>query len=155
LPDGFRTEDEAAFERSVHKAVARLESHPASFIAAQRDAWNIHAAFVPSREPCPSRAGAPADSAFHTHIEAEDAGGMEASDDEAIAAAARAVAPGVDCVVVIVHAQGSLPFATGDLPLEGARVRLPEGMEGALLHELGHSLFALGDEYAGRDVAFP
>jgi hypothetical protein len=58
-------------------------------------------------------------------------------------------------VVVIVRSEDGIPFATGDLPREGGRVRLPEGFESALLHELGHSLYALGDEYVGRTRAFP
>jgi len=156
LPDGFRAEERDAFERSVRTAVERLETLEASFVRSARERWNLHVGFVPSREACPSRAGALArDTAFRTHLEPDEEGGLFASDDAAIEGAARALAPGRDAVVVIVRSAGRVGFATGDLPREGARVRLPEGFEDAILHELGHSLFALGDEYVGRRRPLP
>src|SRR5206468_3444108 len=111
-----------------------------SFVRAQRESWNVYVGFVPSQAACPSQPGeSAADTAFATHLSRNEEGGLFESDDEAIAAAAHALAPGVDGVVVIVRSRGQVGFATGDLPLEGGRIRLPEGFESALLHELGHS----------------
>lgn len=156
LPDGFQADEQGAFETSVRKALEQAEQHPASFLRADRDAWNVHVAFLPSREACPASPGDPAErTAFATRVASREEGGLFESDDARIAAAAREVSPSVDCVIVIVRAERPIHFATGDLPGEGARIRLPEGLESVLLHELGHSLFALGDEYVGRGGELP
>lgn len=156
LSDGFRSEERAAFEASARRSIDLLERQTASFVRTDRDAWNVYVAFVPSLEPCPSTPGElPRQTSFGTHLTAPERGGLFESDDEGIADAAREVCAGVDCTVVLVRSDGAISFATGDLPLEGSRIRLPEGLEGLLLHELGHSLFGLGDEYVGHDTGFP
>lgn len=156
LPDGFREADRAEYEASVRRSIELLETGGPSFVRADRAGWNFHVAFVPSEEACPARKGQPARrTAFGTHLESEARGGMYASDEAAIDSAARAVTPHADCAIVVVRAEGAIRYATGDLPNEGRRIRLPLGMEDALLHELGHSIYGLGDEYASKALGLP
>jgi len=156
LSDGFRADEREAFEASARRSIELLEQQTASFVRSDRDAWNLYVAFVPSLERCPASHGQPARrTAFETRLAPSERGGLFESDDRAISDAARAVCPGVDCTIVIVRADRAIRFATGDLPGEGSRIRLPVGLEGLLLHELGHSLFGLGDEYGGVDAALP
>lgn len=155
LPDGFRASEQEAFETSVRAAIRQLESHPASFLREERTRWNVHVGFVPSSKHCPGRRGDTArDTAFRTHVAPAERGGLFVSDDAALERAGRALAPGLDALVVILRTSEVPGFATGNIPCEGGVVRLPEGMEGVLLHELGHALFGLGDEYTGA-LALP
>lgn len=151
LPDGFRASEQEAFETSVRTALRQLEDHPASFLREERTRWNVHVGFVPSSKPCPGKRGQAArDTAFRTHVAPAERGGLFDSDDAALERAGLALAPGIDALVVILRTSEVPGFATGNIPCEGGVVRLPEGMEGVLLHELGHALFGLGDEYTGQ-----
>ena len=155
LAEGFRADERADFLASVRAQVRVLETHGASFVRADRAAYRLHAVFADSQGPCPARIGAPPGrTRFGLHRRPQD--GLFESDDAALDATARRFVPGVHAVIAVVRFDQPVPLATADVPCQGSRVRLPEGHEATLVHELGHALFGLGDEYeAGHEAPTP
>jgi hypothetical protein len=123
--------------------------------------FNFHYVFVPSTDDGapPEIGGTSGNTPFRMHV---DENSMLTTDDAAADAAAVKYAPHVDTVVIVGRFRAAAPGAkTGfiransNIKGQGSRVRIPSDSADAFVHELGHALFALGDEYDGRDGPIP
>jgi hypothetical protein len=115
--------------------------------------FNFHYVFVPSNVPgAPFASGAaPNDTAFKAHI--ADSGWLQA--DDAAADTAASAAPDVDGVVILVKFATGAPWERSNADVlpgqKSGRVRLSRDSGDALVHELGHAIVGLGDEYTEID----
>lgn len=147
VAEGYRQGEEGLFLEKAREAVARLDgdAHARPLLDARR--VNFHFVFAASRAaPSSRRAAGPVDSACRAHVR-ED--GLLVADDAAVERLA-AAAPDVDAVCALIHfARGRSVRSNADvLPGAAGRIRLDDRDPSAFLHELGHALLGVGDEYA-------
>jgi hypothetical protein len=150
VSEGYTTADQAQFLADAHAAAAAVDTDPDAAPLRAVKKINYHYVFIASPEAAPSTPGPqPGNTVFKAHVGPDN---LLTADDASVEAAATALAPDVDTVVLLVKFQGSPDGirANADIKGFGSRVRLPSTSAGALVHELGHALFALGDEYPER-----
>lgn len=183
LGDGYQANERDLFVADAKRLARRVRVEQAARPMREGSDFNFHFAFVSSREKgVPWRAGRPArDTAFRSHVAAD--GSLE-SDDAAADTAAAQLAPDVDLVVVLVRlaptndpktprerlrsARRGHRLASGDevtspddvrpnadVPEDGRRIRIPSIDTEAFIHELGHALYNLSDEYAEYEGTVP
>lgn len=179
VADGYTTAEEAEFIADARAMARRVRVEQAAKPMRETQDLNFHFAFVNSRESgCPWQAGRPPrDTACKGHTTAEGDFDTDAARGDAYAAE---LAPDVDCVVTLVkllpgsdhwkpkegrRAAGidvaDLPTGpddvrpSADIPADGCRVRMTSIDGQAFIHELGHALFALADEYDEYEGAIP
>lgn len=150
VAEGWLAGEEAEFLAASRAAVQLVEGDPAArpILDGLRVDW--HHVFVPSPERPHGSKGQPARrSACGAHVDAE---GTLIVDD-ARARTHAAVAPGADCVVTLIRFERGSAVANADF--DGRWVHLPVDDPESLLHELGHALLGLGDEYADEGGRIP
>ena len=149
VSDGYKESDRARYEKKCRTLVAEVLFDDASRGSRHPEEFNFHCVWVPSNENGSAKPGEVRDTAFHMHLPKDD--DLVVADDARADAAALA-APDVDVVVIVGYLKHGAfspdrcrPCA--DIPPAGARVRIPDDYVGALVHELGHAIYGLGDEY--------
>lgn len=163
LPDGYTAEQQADFDAKVDMVVAELlAAHP---VFALRSAFNIHRVNVSSPESgtdkfdtCGGESTGDATQARRTALDsgycAGGGGTVYRCMFTANAALARGFAnsaPDDNFIVVLVNDTGHGGCASGEL----AFTTVKEDFEEVSVHEFGHSIFDLADEYQyDRDDTF-
>jgi hypothetical protein len=150
VSDGYTESDRARYEKKCHALVSEVLFDDASRGSRHPEEFNFHCVWVPSNENGSAKPGDARDTAFHMHLPKDD--DLVVADDARADAAAVAAAPDVDVVVIVGYLKHGVfspsrcrPCA--DIPPLGARVRLPDDYSDGLVHELGHAIYGLGDEY--------
>lgn len=173
LSEGYVRAEEQQFLADARRLAEAIRVDPDAAPLRAGPPINLHFVFVPGRDRgAPWQAGRPARrTPFGAHVTPE--GDFDADDAEADAVAAE-VAPDVDVVVVLARltpADEPIPASArrrwaraegddldlpedpddvrpnADVPTDGARIRTTTLDPEAFLHELGHALYGLGDEY--------
>ena len=156
VAEGYRPTEEPRFLDDVHTFTDRLETAAAAEPMRRGRIYNYHYVFLASRDRA-SDAPRPRATALRARVEDE----RVSVDGKRLDAAAR-LAPHADAVVAVVrfapHVSDSVR-ATARIPrLEGEAFRrgsiaIPCTDADDFLHELGHALWALGDEYSELDTS--
>jgi hypothetical protein len=147
VAEGYAAGEEGLFLEKAREAVAELDGDADARPLLDARRINFHFVFVPSRAaPSSERATGPVDSACRAWIRDD---GLLVADDAAVERFA-AAAPDVDAVCALIHfARGRSVRSNADvLPGAAGRIRLDDRDTSAFLHELGHALLGVGDEYA-------
>lgn len=147
VAEGYLAGEEGLFLERARAAVAELDGDADARPLLDARRVNFHFVFVPSRAaPSSRRAPGPTDSACRAYVR-ED--GLLVADDAAVERFA-AAAPDVDAVCALIHfTRGRSVRSNADvLPGATGRIRLDDRDTSAFLHELGHALLGVGDEYA-------
>lgn len=184
LSEGYARGDHALFLADARKLTQQLRDDRAARPLREGAPINVHLAFVPGRDRgAPWQPGRPPRrTPFKAHVTPE---GDFVTDDAAADAKAAELAPDVDLVVILVRltsadehipaherlrwkrarpADGEeLELPTGpddirpsaDLPSDGRRIRITANDTEAFLHEVGHALYGLSDEYEEYEGAPP
>jgi hypothetical protein len=155
LGDGFTTDQQGAFDSRVDEAVAAfLGAHP---IEALRSAFNVHRVNVSSPESgtdkfsaCGGTATGDSNVSRRTAMDSGYCNGGRGSvyrcmgsSNAALARGFAAAAPDDDIVIVLVNDGGHGGCAFGDLTFFTLTSRFAD----IVVHELGHAIFDLADEY--------
>jgi len=156
VSDGYTSGEKSVFLADARALASTLDTDPAAACMRQKKSFRYHFAFKPSKQDgCALAPGAPPrDTAFRSYVAPN---GMALCDDKLVDRFAVAQAPDVDAVVVVMKFEGggSPRWADADLKGFGSRVRIPRGWSNVFVHELGHALFGLGDEYGIHPEAIP
>ncbi len=152
VSEGYRATEEAQFLADARAASKRVATEQAAAPLRAMKPFSFHYVFVPSNAAGAPHAdgAAPADTAFKAHV---DATGWLDTDDAAAETAAT-TAPDVDGVVILIKFATGAPFVRSNAdvrPASSGRVRLARGSDDALIHELGHTIGGLGDEYTEHE----
>lgn len=181
--DGYLASEQDLFLEDARRLARRVRVEQAARPIRESADINLHFAFVSSREKgAPWRAGLKArDTAVRSWV---DVDGSLCSDDAAADTLAAELAPDVDLVVVLVRFQPTNQLVTprerrllervkrranaddlpaspdevrpnADVPSDGRRIRLPSIDTEAFIHEMGHALYNLSDEYEEFEGAPP
>jgi hypothetical protein len=150
LSEGYAREEQGLFLADARAMVAHVERDAAAEPFRASRVFNYHFVFVPSARAA-SPGEEPARTPFRAHVVRE-----KVLVDGARVERAAEAAPDADLVVVLVHFGPGAPAqlrATARVPRfeEGSfhegRIAIPSTDDGVFLHELGHALCSLGDEY--------
>jgi len=173
LSEGYRVGEEELFFEHVEAMARKLRYGNTSYPMRQAYTFNYHFVFAPSREAVSWKPGSkPRDSRFKSYT---DPDGVLVTNDALADALALEVAPDVDSIVIVARFQPASAYdvsswpaklrkvvekpdhvrANADMPSDGKRVRQPTIDPDAFVHELGHALFGLGDEYGEYEGALP
>jgi hypothetical protein len=155
VSEGYLADEADDFLADARAMAARVDTDPAAAPFHGARPFNYHYVFVSSRERAPWLWGAPpADTAVRAHPREGD--GLLETDDAAVEREALA-APDVDVVVVVTRfiTGGPLMRGNADMYYTGRHIRIPRENGDALVHELGHALYGLGDEYVERQETLP
>ena len=172
VSEGYRSDQEQLFLSDARRMARMLRQ--GSTAKPIRDAYtiNLHFLFVPSPAHVSWRpGGSPGETALRSFV---DRDGVLVTDDALADTLAITHAPDVDSIVVVAKLDppdaidpatlGGLAQvvshpdhvrANADMPYDGGRVRQPSGDPEAFIHELGHALFGLGDEYGEYPERIP
>lgn len=149
--DGYTTDDRALFERHAVQLSKQIQS----------ESWyrqgilNVHALFVASKERAPTVAdGKSRDTAFRAYYGGDRAAHVISGEDKAAMDHARSFfAPQIPIHVVVLTNStlygGRGGGKGGGMCWTYTDSRNPARWTACALHELGHSLFGLADEYGG------
>lgn len=168
VAEGYLRGEEAEFLADARRLVRDLRRSAAAKPIRDALAINAHFVFVAGRARVAWRPdGAPGSTPVRAWV---DEDGVLSTDD----ALAVRFAPDVDSLVVVARLAGADALdlgalgdlaevvshpdevrASADLPGDGGRLRLPSHDPEAFVHELGHALFGLGDEYEDDPGAIP
>jgi len=155
LGDGFTADQQGRFNSRVDEAVREfLAAHP---ILAARSAFNVHRVNVSSPESgtdsfstCDGASTGRADRMVRTALDSGYCNGGGGSVDRcmgtsdfALARGFAALAPDDDITIVLVNDGGHGGCAFGDITF----FTLTDDFAGIVVHELGHAIFDLADEY--------
>lgn len=184
LGEGYTQGERDAFLADAERLTRRVRVEASAKPMREGAPINFHLAFVPGRDRgAPWQPGRPPRrTPFKAHVTAE---GDFVTDDAAADAAAAELAPDVDLVVILVRltsASERVPLhqrlrwkrarpadgeeldlpggpddirPSADLPSDGKRIRITTNDTEAFLHELGHALYGLSDEYEEYEGAPP
>ena len=172
VAEGYEAGDEAEFLEDARDMARRLQTEKAAAPIREAYTFNYHFVFSPSQQPVSWRPGGdPGDTVIRSYV---DHDGILVTQDELADTLAITVAPDVDSVVIVAkfldedaldpETFGELKAvvdhpdhvrANADMPYDGQRIRQPRQDPEAFVHELGHALFGLGDEYGEYDGAIP
>lgn len=157
LSDGYPADEASSFFADAKAMAQHVDQDGSAAPMRALRKFNFHSVFVPSVDRgAPWRTPTPGNTPFKTFALDQV---MLRCDTAAADAAAAKYAPDVDLVVVIARFADGAPSgeysmrANSDIKGQGSRVRIPRDAPGAFVHELGHALYALGDEYGGREQA--
>ncbi|MGE0396203.1 MAG: M64 family metallopeptidase [Kofleriaceae bacterium] len=149
LPEGFTDAELPAFHRHVQKLARDLRNDAGGIVDLAPDMFDMHVVDVPSRTSLLAN-GERYDTALGGCLsEDEFRDDPDGRVDASRARLAAANAPGADAVIVI--------FANGDPhanTLNGIVILSIDDNAKTLTHELGHALFALGDEYTETPACY-
>lgn len=172
VSEGYTQDEEDEFLTDARDLARRLQTESAAKPMRTVYTFNYHFVFDASAHGVSWKPGG---KAGKTRIRSRvDTDGVLVTDDALADALAVEVAPDVDSVVIVTrfldadaydpHTFGKLQEAVtdpedvranADMPTDGQRVRIPALDPEAFIHELGHALFGLGDEYGEYDGAIP
>lgn len=173
LSEGYANSDRKEFFRDARKIGRRLRKEKVSAPLRKVYDFHIHAVFVPSQDS--GAPWTPGQESRKTQLKARvlaEAGDLDIDEGQAELLAATH-APDVDVTLVLIHfleddspdAETSpIPEivssrdhlrAVADVPDSGGRILLPSHDTEAFIHELGHALIGLGDEYWTEEVEIP
>ncbi len=151
VSEGYLASEQEQFFKEARAAAQVVATDPAAAPLRALKPMNFHYVFVPSNAGAAFKAGDPPnDTAIKACVNAD---GMIQADDAAADTAASA-APDVDVVVILVKFADGAGWQRSNsdvLPGHFGRTRLDHTSSNALIHELGHALAGLGDEYADVD----
>ena len=159
LSEGYGPEEQARFLADARAMVEKLETSPAADPMRHARTFNYHFVFLAKWELVRASSGV---SDNGTPLKAHVMEERVLIDDALAERAARTYAPRVDCFVTLVkfrprvaegvRATARIPRWDGETFKVGS-IAIPASDAEDFLHELGHALWALGDEYAEADEA--
>ncbi|MCA8925962.1 MAG: hypothetical protein KDD82_29420 [Planctomycetes bacterium] len=173
LAEGYPASEQELFFEQARLMARKLRFGNTSFPMREAYTFNFHFVFAASREAVSWKPGGkPRDSRLRSYT---DEDGVLVTDDALADALALEVAPDVDSIVIVARFQPASAYdvstwpkalsdvvekpdhvrANADMPSDGKRARMPTIDPDAFVHELGHALFGLGDEYGEYDGALP
>jgi len=153
VPEGFREAELADYQDLVKGFVADLGASD-GFVARRPALFNFHRVDVASKT---SRVGNAdrTDTALAGCVDISNSGSL-VIDDRLAGLAATANVQGTDVVVVVLNTNAGSPNASpGPFADRPTFVRVNPLVNGpVLVHEFGHALFHLGDEYSSQPACF-
>lgn len=150
VAEGYTAADRPLFETHAKQLADRVKGEPWYRVGL----LNIHALWVASKERAPTApTGEPNDTAFRAYYGGDRAGHVISGNDLAAKAAVLDYIGSVPRhTIVLVNSLiygGKGGGQGGNIMWTYASVRTPQRWTSTALHELGHSLFGLADEYGG------
>jgi len=153
VADGFTEEEMPQFFQAVQNYRSFSEQYEPVF-SLQKNAWNIHLIQIPSQESGVDepKSGIFKDTVFDSSFECEWVDRIICVDQEKVLDVVSDHFPQYDAILVLANSSRSGGASLGNNIITSA---MSKNLNQTIIHELGHALANLGDEYTYGGVDLP